>query len=95
MGSRREVRPPGLEGWISQTPAALETLRILVDRPAGSRIAELERSGGDPMQVVRTLHHLQSAGLVNIHVERATHELVARVPEHSVERLKVLLHRLS
>ena len=86
---------PTLEGWLGQSPAARETLRILIDRPAGSPITELERKGGDPKQVVRTLHELQTAGLLKLHVEQTTHELVAKVPEHEVERVRGLLGKLS
>ena len=74
---------------------ALATLRALVSAPAGSRVADLERRGGDPSQVVRTLNELQQAGLVKIQVEQKTHELVARVPEKSIDALRMLLNRVG
>jgi len=76
-------------------PAALETLRELVARPKGSRVADLELRTGDATQVVRTLNELRNAGLVKIHVEPSTHELVARVPDTSVEAVKSLLRKVS
>lgn len=87
-------RPPNLEGWIRDTPAAFETLRFLLEKPAGNPVMEMERRAGDANQVVRTLNQLQHAGLVKIHVERLTHELVARVPEPKVRELKLLLDHL-
>ena len=84
-------RPPGIEGWIGGRPAAVETLRVLLNEPHGSRVAELERRTGNSVDVVRTLNELQNAGLVKIHVERATHELVASVPEKNLDELKRLL----
>lgn len=92
---RAVARPPNLEGWIRETPAAVETLRILLERPAGNPVIEMERRAGDPSQVVRTLNQLQHAGLVKINVEALTHELVARVPERKVDDLKVLLDSLK
>jgi len=89
------ARPPNLEGWIRETPAAVETLRILLEKPAGNPVVEMERRAGDPSQVVRTLNQLQHAGLVKINVEALTHELVVRVPEPRVEDLKVLLKKLK
>jgi predicted transcriptional regulator len=91
VAGRPVGRPPGIEGWIGGRPAALETLRSLLNAPQGSRVAELERRTGDAVQVVRTLNELQNAGLVTIDVERTTHELVARVPEKNVPELKRLL----
>jgi 2-methylisocitrate lyase-like PEP mutase family enzyme len=95
VSSRPVARPPGLEGWIGGRPAALETLRVLVAQPLGSRVADLERRTGDAMQVVRTLNELQNAGLVKIHVEQATHELIAKVEESNLDELKRLLGRVS
>jgi len=94
MVGKAVARPPNLEGWIRETPAALETLRILLERPGGNRVNELERRGGNPHEVVRTLNQLQNAGLVKINVEALTHELVARVPERKVDDLKILLDKL-
>ena len=95
VAGRAAVRPPGLEGWIGGRPAAVETLRVLVSEPRGRRVVDLERLMGDSMQVVRTLNELQNAGLVKIHVEQATHELIAKVPESNLEELKRLLGRVS
>jgi hypothetical protein len=89
------ARPPNLEGWIRETPAALETLRILLERPAGNPVVDMERRAGDPNQVVRTLNQLQHAGFVKFQVEALTHELVAKVPDRKVDDLKVLLQRLK
>lgn len=95
VAGRPVGRPPGIEGWIGGRPAALETLRVLVSEPKGRRVADLERMTGDAMQVVRTLNELQNAGLVKIHVEQATHELIAKVPESNLEELRRLLGRVS
>lgn len=95
MVGKAVARPPNLAGWIRETPAAVETLRILLERPTGNPVVEMERRAGDPNQVVRTLNQLQHAGLVKIHVEALTHELVARVPAPKVEDLKLLLDTLK
>jgi 2-methylisocitrate lyase-like PEP mutase family enzyme len=73
----------------------VETIRALVNQPAGSRVVDLERRTGDPNQVVRTLNELQHAGLVRIHLERASHELVARVSDRRLEELRTLLHKIG
>lgn len=73
----------------------MQTVRALLNAPAGSRIVDLERSMGDSNQVVRTLNELQNAGLVRIQVEHKTHELVARVPENGREALLKLLGRVG
>ena len=73
----------------------METLRALLNQPSGSRVADLERQMGDPKQVVRTLNELQNAGLVRIHIEHASHELVARVSDKRLEELRMLLEKLG
>jgi hypothetical protein len=93
MSASRITKPAGIEAWIDTRPAAVETLRALVSAPAGSRVSDLERRMGDPHQVVRTLNALQNAGLVRIHVEQSTHELVAKVPHGREEALRLLLRR--
>jgi DNA-binding PadR family transcriptional regulator len=50
---------------------------------------------GDPKQVVRTLNELQNAGLVRIHIEHASHELVARVSDQRLEELRSLLEKVG
>jgi 2-methylisocitrate lyase-like PEP mutase family enzyme len=95
VASRGPIGPPGIEGWIGGRPAALETLRALISKPAGSRVVDLERATGDPNQVVRTLNELQNAGLVRIHIEHATHELVARVSDKRLEELRMLLDKVG
>lgn len=95
MGAGAISKPPNLEGWLATSTAALETMRLLLERPTGSHVSELENKAGDPSQVVRTLNQLQNAGLVTIQVERETHELVARVPDQSRERLRGIVRRLS
>ena len=73
----------------------METVRALVNQPAGSRVVDLERRAGDPNQVVRTLNELQHAGLVRIHLEHASHELVARVSDQRLEELRSLLDKIG
>ena len=73
----------------------METVRALLGADTGQRVVDLERQGGDPNQVVRTLNELQNAGFVKIQVEHATHELIARVPPHSRDALRTLLRRVG
>jgi hypothetical protein len=73
----------------------VETLRSLLAAPGASPVAALERRVGDPAVVVRTLHHLQNAGLVKIEIERATMDLVVRVDAPRRNTLEALLRRIS
>lgn len=98
-GGKLAARPgriaASFEEWLGRTPATIQTLRALVQAPTGSHITDLERRVGDPMAVIRTLHHLQNAGLVQIQLERESMDLVVKVAGDSLVKIEGLLHRLS
>ena len=88
-------RPNAVEGWLTGSAVALETLRSVASQPAGRSINELERRLGDAVGVVRTLNRMQHLGLIEINVDRTTTELIVRVSKDNEVRLKELIDRLS
>ena len=95
MGSSSLRRPPSFDDLFLRSPATVETLRLIVHQPAGAKVSDLEKKVGDASTVVRTLHRLQSAGLISIQLERISHDLVVCVPAISLDRIQGLLSKLS
>jgi hypothetical protein len=95
MATPTARRPVSFDELLVRSPGAVETLRLIVRDPAGARVTDLEKKVGDPALVVRTLHRLQSAGLINIQAERVSHDLVVFVPAFSLHRIQGLLEKLS
>lgn len=95
MGSSSLRKPPSFDDLFLRSPATVETLRLIIHQPAGAKVSDLEGKVGDASTVMRTLHRLQSAGLINIQLERLSHDLVVLIPPISMDRIQGLLSKLS
>ena len=95
MGSSSLRKPASFDDLFLRSPATVETLRLIVHQPAGAKVSDLERKVGDPSTVMRTLNRLQSAGLINIQLERMSHDLVVCIPAVGLERIQGLLSKLA
>lgn len=95
MGSSSLRKPPSFDELFLRSPATVETLRLIIHQPAGAKVSDIERKVGDASTVMRTLHRLQSAGLINIQLERMSHDLVVLIPPISMDRIQGLLSKLS
>jgi hypothetical protein len=93
--SKAKPNVPSFDKWLVPSPATVETLRALLNSPEGNHVSDLERRVGDAGVVVRTLHHLQNAGIVKIQIEQTGNDLVVRVDGERKTALEAMLRRIS